>query len=75
VGEVKNMPLPSTPRLCAHCGAELRPAESTVTVEDARSGEQRHLHQACFEAAYATASAEADQAPGPEGDPSLRQSA
>jgi hypothetical protein len=58
------MPLPSTPRLCAHCGTEIRPADATVTLEDARSGEQRHLHRRCFETAYAPASADSEH---PEG--------
>jgi hypothetical protein len=52
---VKGMPWSSTPRLCARCGAELDPAAATVTVEDAASGEQRHLHQVCFDAAYVPA--------------------
>jgi hypothetical protein len=38
--------------LCAQCGEEL-PADGTaVTLEDVKSGEQRHLHRACFERAY-----------------------
>lgn len=55
------MPWPSTPRLCAQCGAELDPEAATVTLEDATSGEQRHLHQACFDARYAPVRAVDDQ--------------
>jgi hypothetical protein len=58
------MPLRPTPRLCAHCGIELRPADSTVTIEDTRSGEQRLLHRVCFEVAFQPAPTEGDATPG-----------
>lgn len=41
-----------TPRLCAQCGKELPADETTVTLEDTQSGEQRHLHRVCFDQAY-----------------------
>jgi hypothetical protein len=41
-----------TPRLCAQCGKEILADEAHVVLEDATSGEQQHLHRACFERAY-----------------------
>lgn len=69
--EVNRMPFPSTPRLCAHCGAELGPADSIMMIEDVRSGEQRLLHQSCFTAGYELVDAES--AHDTDGDPSRCQ--
>jgi hypothetical protein len=49
-----------TPRLCAQCGKELPADDTAVTLEDVRSGEQRHLHRACFERAYEPRRSEPD---------------